>query len=174
MPMQTRESSNRAAVLLAEDDENDVLLLRHAFRRAGLQYPIIDVPNGEEVINYLSGCVPFEDRDHHPLPALLLLDLKMPLVNGFDVLSWLQARPEYHDLPAVVLSSSGLDPDRRRAHDLGARDYLVKPLTSDDMVRLVQQLSLRWLAGVKLSSAPQAGSEHISIRNALPRGEVAH
>src|SRR5690242_14029566 len=114
MPMETMENSRRVAVLLAEDDENDVLLLRHAFRRAGLQYPILDVPNGEEAIHYLSGCVPYGDRDHYPLPTLLLLDLKMPLLNGFDVLSWLKARPEYRDLPAVVLSSSGLDPDRQR------------------------------------------------------------
>ena len=140
------ESPTPALVLVAEDDENDIFLLRHAFQQARLSYPIIDVPNGEEAIDYLSGCVPYAGREHHPLPALLLLDLKMPLLNGFDVLSWLQGRPEFRDMPAVVLSSSAFDSDIKRARELGARDYLVKPQSSDDLVKLVQELSLHWLS----------------------------
>src|SRR5690349_16355937 len=109
------KNPNPAFVLLAEDDENDVFLLRRAFNRAGITYPIIAVPNGEEVINFLLACVQNSGCEHHTLPRLLLLDLKMPLLNGFDVLSWLHERREFQYMPTIVLSSSNLDLDIKRA-----------------------------------------------------------
>jgi len=139
------ENSKPGLVLLAEDDENDIFLMRRAFLDAGVQIVVIDVPNGEEAIKYLSGRGPYTDRSSYPLPALLLLDLKMPLLNGFELLSWLQRQVNLRTLPAVVLSSSGLDFDIQRAFQLGARDYLVKPQTHDGLVKLVREINSRWL-----------------------------
>jgi CheY-like chemotaxis protein len=139
------ENSKPGLVLLAEDDENDVFLMRRAFHEAGLELAMIDVPNGEEAIKYLSGRGPYTDRDSYPLPALLLLDLKMPLLNGFELLAWLQRQLDLRTLPAVVLSSSGFDFDIQRALQLGARDYMVKPQTHNGLVKLVRQINSRWL-----------------------------
>src|SRR5579872_4410993 len=106
-------------VLLAEDDPNDVFFLRRAFQKAGIKCQILDVSNGQEAIFYLQGKAPYNNRRDHPFPHLVLLDLKMPLMSGFDVLGWLQAHHELVDLPALVLSSSGHEDDRVRARQLG-------------------------------------------------------
>jgi CheY-like chemotaxis protein len=102
-------------VLAAEDDEGDAVLLRLAFKRAEIPQPLIVVHDGQETIDYLSGNPPYADRSVYPQPALLLLDLKMPRLNGFDVLAWWAARPEWRDLPVVVLSSSSHETDIDRA-----------------------------------------------------------
>jgi CheY-like chemotaxis protein len=132
-------------VLLAEDDDNDVFLLRWAFEEVGVSVAMIDVPDGEEAVHYLSGRVPYADRALFPLPSLLILDLKMPRMNGFEVLEWLHDQFDLRALPALVLSSSGFDTDIQRATQLGARDYLVKPQTPDDLVKLVREIDSRWL-----------------------------
>lgn len=132
-------------ILLAEDDANDVFFLRRAFQRAAVKCQIIDVPNGQEAILYLQGIAPYDNRRDYPVPQLLLLDLKMPLVNGFDLLEWLKSRPELADLPAVVLSSSAHEEDVRRAHSLGARDYHVKPSDLAELTRLARKLAIKWL-----------------------------
>lgn len=143
--MMLMENSKPALVMVAEDDENDVFFLRRAVRQAGLSISLITVQNGEEAINYLSGRIPYSDRDRHPLPVLLLLDLKMPLLNGFDVLTWLQGQLELRTMPTIVLSSSELEVDMQRACQLGARDYLVKPQAPEDLVRMVRDIDARWL-----------------------------
>src|SRR2546425_7191817 len=116
-----------ATVLLAEDDLDDVLLTQIAFRRARLANPLHVVRDGEEAIAYLSGEGAFADRDRFPFPILLLLDLKMPKVDGFEVLEWLQSQPARRHLPVAILTSSDQDPDIGRAHALGADSYLIKP-----------------------------------------------
>jgi len=142
----------KPVVLLAEDDDNDVFLLRRAFEEAGVPAAVIDVPDGEEVINYLSGRVPYSDRALYPFPSLLILDLKMPRMNGFEVLAWLHEQFDLQALPALVLSSSEFDTDIRRANQLGARDYLVKPQTTDDLVKLVREIDSRWLHEIWMAS----------------------
>ncbi len=136
--MASGDISNARYVLVADDDENDVFLLRRAFQKAGLPHTLIHVRDGQEAINYLSG------KNHAKL-KLFLLDLKMPLVDGFDVLLWLRARPEPICLPVVVLSSSSLPDDKNRAKELGANDYLAKPTGPDDLMTLVKGLDDRWL-----------------------------
>ena len=143
-------------VLLAEDDPNDVFFLRRAFKQAGSRCQIIDVCNGEEAISYLSA-----DPREHAVPSLLLLDLKMPLVNGFDVLLWLQTKPELHEMPTIILSSSCLELDVKKARELGARDYRVKPPSPDELLKLVREISVKWLpmesqVPVQASSGPPA------------------
>ena len=136
--MASGDISNARYVLVADDDENDVFLLRRAFQKAGLPHTLIHVRDGQEAINYLSG------KNHAKL-KLFLLDLKMPLVDGFDVLLWLRARREPICLPVVVLSSSTMPDDKNRAKELGANDYLAKPTGPDDLMTLVKGLDDRWL-----------------------------
>src|SRR5881394_599790 len=93
-------------ILLAEDNENHVLLIRRAFEQAGLINPLYVVSNGEECVAYLSGQGKYAKRDEYPLPCLLLLDLKMPKKDGFEVLEWLQGQPTLSMLRTVVLTTS--------------------------------------------------------------------
>jgi CheY-like chemotaxis protein len=134
-----------ATVLVAEDEPTDALILRLAFEAAGLANPLTIVSDGRTAVDYLSGIPPYDDRTAHPLPALLVLDLKMPRMNGFDVLTWLRAHPDFNALPAVVLSSSSADEDIERARSLGARDYFVKPYSLDDLIAILHRLREQWL-----------------------------
>src|SRR5215831_9692525 len=102
---------DKVTILLAEDDKNDIFLMRRAFENAGFLNPLVVVNNGEEAVQYLQGEGQYAQRDRFPLPGLLLLDLKMPLMDGFDVLAWLRAHPQFNSLPVVVLTSSKLDSD---------------------------------------------------------------
>ena|ERR1051326_3854905 len=140
---------NQTVILLAEDDANDVFLFRRAVQKAGLASKVVDVPDGREAVQYLSGEPPYANRALFPVPDLLLLDLKMPLMDGFDVLGWKKTRPELADLPAIVLSSSTIEADIKRAQSLGALDYLIKPSDTANLLRLVQELHERWLAREK-------------------------
>ena len=95
-------------VLVAEDDANDVFLLRRAFECAELHLNLAHVPNGREAVDYLAGVRPYSDRLRYPVPELLVTDLNMPLMGGLELLSWLRAQLQLNWLPAVVLSSSRL------------------------------------------------------------------
>ncbi len=132
-------------ILLVEDDPNDVLLIRRAFRKSNVANPIQVVGDGEEAIAYLSGQGPYADRERYPLPLLLLLDLKLPRKSGFEVLEWLRQQPGLKRLPVVVLTSSAETPDVNRAYDLGANSYLVKPVRFEDLLHMVRTLNLYWL-----------------------------
>src|SRR5438445_7212805 len=127
-----------ATVLLAEDDLDDVLLTQIAFRRARLANPLHVVRDGEEAIAYLSGEGAFGDRHQFPFPILLLLDLKMPKVDGFQVLEWLHSPCASAQVPVAVMTSSEHDPDISRAYALGADSYLTKPPNATTLMELVQ------------------------------------
>jgi CheY-like chemotaxis protein len=132
--------SAQALILVAEDDEDDVFLIKRAFHQAQFENPLHVVGNGEEAIAYLRGMPPFEDREKHPTPALVLLDLKMPRKNGFEVLEWIRQRPEFNALPVVVLTSSQESADINRAYALGANSYLVKPANFLSLVDMINRL----------------------------------
>src|SRR5678816_4089458 len=97
---------HHSTILLAEDNEDDIILMQRAFARARLANPLQVVHDGDEAISYLAGEPPYSDRLSHPFPLMLLLDLHLPKVNGFEVLRWLQAQPGLRDLIVVVLTSS--------------------------------------------------------------------
>jgi CheY-like chemotaxis protein len=132
-------------ILLAEDDKNDIFLMRRAFDSAGYLNPLYVVHNGQEVIDYLDGAGQFSSREHYPMPGLLLLDLKMPLMDGFDVLAWLRNRQQFENLPVVVLTASKLEDDINRSRELGVYDYRVKPHAFEDLVRLLDDVRKCWL-----------------------------
>src|SRR6266567_605609 len=111
------------SILVAEDDPADAFFLQRAFAKAGVSISLHFVRDGQEVIDYLRGEPPFADRVVYPLPQLLLLDLKMPRLNGFDVLGWLKESPDLKRLPVVVFTSSRETADVNHAYDLGANSY---------------------------------------------------
>ena len=134
------------SILVAEDDENDVFFLRRALKRLGLPNELIVVADGQQLVDYLSARGIYAARSAYPLPGLLLLDLKMPRKGGFEVLAWLKSRPDLAELPVVILSSSAQESDIKKARELGADGYQVKPQNSEDLVEIVRQLHARWLA----------------------------
>lgn len=127
-------------ILHVEDDPNDTLLFEHACRKAGVIFDLQAVSDGDQAMAYLRGTNGFSDRMKHPMPKLILLDLKMPRVSGFDVLAWLRSEDSFKGVPVVVLTSSNHDADVKRAYDLGAKSYLVKPVGFEALVELVKTL----------------------------------
>ena len=140
------DRSDHVPILLVEDDDNDVLFMQLAFKRASMPNRLIALHDGAEAIDYLDGVRPYADRARFPTPCLILTDLKMPRMDGFDLLAWIQDRPEHQHIPVIVLSSSNQPEDRRRALELGARDYWVKPSEIQTLMRIVQQMRTTWVA----------------------------
>jgi len=137
---------NLVTILHVDDDPNDTLLFQHACQKAGVSFNVQNVEDGDEAISYLRGAEQFANRERYPLPRLLLLDLKMPRLNGFDVLAWVRDHDQFSAMPVVVLSSSNHDVDVKRAYDLGANSYVVKPVGFDALVEIVKSLNQYWLS----------------------------
>ena len=134
-------------ILVAEDDPTDAYFLERAFKRAGIPVTLHFVRDGQEVIDYLQGEGQFSDRVRHPLPRLVLLDLKMPRVDGFDVLEWVRKQPGLNGLTIVIFSSSGEPRDINRAYGLGANSFIVKPHSMEELMKLVGSFKKHWLEG---------------------------
>ena len=132
---------DRLIILTVEDEEADRILLQRAFEREGICVPIHFVYNGEEAIDYLQGTGAFSDREHHPLPNLLLLDLNLPRVDGFEVLEWLRARSGLRLQILVVVISALSDPlVMQKANRLGADIFLSKAEGPNELVSMVRRL----------------------------------
>jgi CheY-like chemotaxis protein len=144
---------NNQPILYAEDEENDVFLMRHAWKSVGVLNPLKVVTDGEQAVQYLSGEGMYADRDEYPLPCLILLDLKLPRLHGLDVLKWIRQQPALHLLPVIVFSSSNNPQDVCRAYELRANAYLVKPSHTEGLVELVASLRGFWLGRNQLPPA---------------------
>jgi CheY-like chemotaxis protein len=143
----TEQDYNRdPLILLAEDDENDITLFRRALLTADIRNPVEIVRDGEEAIAYLKGEGQFSDRVKYPLPALMLLDLKMPRIDGFQVLDWIRRQSELKALRVVVLTVSRDIYDVTRAYRFGANSFLVKSLDSQTFTQLVESIHQYWLS----------------------------
>jgi CheY-like chemotaxis protein len=125
---------SRRTILLVDDNEDDVFIMRTVFRKVGISNPVQVLTNGEEAIHYLSGEGAFADRERFPLPAIILLDLNMPRVNGFEVLNWIRKQPGLKRLIVEVLTASSRPGDVERAFDAGANSYLVKPSRMEELI----------------------------------------
>jgi len=143
----------RQLFLLAEDDEGSVFLMKEAFAKAGVANPLRVVGDGDEVIAYLKGAPPYENRAEHPMPFALLLDLKMPRKDGFEVLEWVRNQPNLKRLIIIVLTSSNRSADADRAYALGANFYLTKPGPFNELVEMTKCLR-DWL---RLNHFPTGG-----------------
>ncbi|HWX23117.1 MAG TPA: response regulator [Candidatus Binatia bacterium] len=156
---------DHALFLLVEDSEDDAFLLRQVFRKANINNPLQVVTSGEEAVAYLSGLGRYANRAGFPLPALVLLDLKMPgRMDGFEVLKWIRQQPALKTLPVVVLTGSNDPEDINRAYKLGANSFLTKPNDFHKFVEVTQALSGYWLCigqppGVSLPAPPLPEAE---------------
>jgi CheY-like chemotaxis protein len=129
-------------VLLAEDTPAAVVLVERALRKANFQCDLRVVGDGREALLYLNGEDLYSDRERHPLPALLITNVRMPRLSGFELLSWVRRHPQLKTLPVVVISSSDIDADSSQAYALGASSYLVKPISSEMMAEVLRSLDL--------------------------------
>lgn len=148
-------SGSGTAILLVEDDDNDVLLIRRAFTQAGLHHPIQVVRDGDAAVAYLSGDGRYADRSAYPMPGLMLLDLKLPRRTGLEVLAWARREDALRRLPIVVLTSSRELADVNRAYELGANSYLVKPVEFAQLLDMVRVFDGYWSG---LNELPEIGA----------------
>lgn len=144
-------------ILIAEDDPGDAFLLERAFSKSGFTFSLTFVHDGQDAIDYLSGLGRYEDRSKYPIPDLLLLDLKMPRMDGFEVLQWLRHQPGLSRMLVIVLTSSDQTRDINRAYELGANSYLVKPIELRDLENLANVVQSYWMG---LNRRPEYTTEN--------------
>ena len=137
--------SRAAHILLVEDRRMDVELTLDAFREARLNDTVHVASTGEQALDYLFGRGDFGDRDRHPMPDLVLLDLKLPGIDGPEVLRQVKATPGLRRLPVVVLTSSREQRDRIECYDHGVNSFLVKPISFDGFMEVVREVHAYWL-----------------------------
>jgi len=131
-------------VLLIEDNRDDALFLERAFSKAGLVEIERIIDDGQEAMDYFRGQGEFRDRSRYPLPTHVLLDLKVPKVDGLQILEWIRKSEELKGISVAVLSSSGERVDRERAVRLGVDGYFIKPSRTGELLEIVRQLGALW------------------------------
>ncbi|MEW6492760.1 MAG: response regulator [Cyanobacteriota bacterium] len=134
-------TAQKPTVLLAEDDPNDLFLVKRAIRQANLAISLQVVGNGEEAVNYLMREGDYADTERYPLPALILTNLKMPRMNGVELLIWVKQQPHLKDIPVVVMSGCEEPDEVSRVNDLGANSQFVKPLSVDALAENLKNLT---------------------------------
>ena len=145
--------SRAPRLLVIEDSEDQALLVGIAARRAHPGLDVRTVKDGLEGIAYLAGIPPFRDRHEHPLPDLVILDLAMPEVDGFEVLDWIRGQETPPKVPVVVLTSSTDPEDEARALELGAAGFFRKPTTLEDLGTVVREIVDKWIGTGKIIAA---------------------
>ena len=141
-------------ILLVEDLDDDVVMIRHALKDAHVTNPLQVASDGQQAIAYLKGEGKYGNRGKFPLPALVLLDLNMPLLDGFEVLTWIRQQPQFEKLPVVVLTDSLDGRDSAAAYQLGAQSFLVKPTDFRASIRLMVTLAGQWLRPLPTGEPP--------------------
>jgi len=129
-------------ILLVEDDPTDVFLMERAMKKGNLNVPMRHAKNGRDAIEYLDAAGKRTDPNAYPVPSVIFLDLKLPLVHGFDVLRWIKQESTLSNVPVIILSSSPEVEDREKAHKLGAQKYLVKPPTAEGLTETLREFSV--------------------------------
>jgi CheY-like chemotaxis protein len=133
------------SVLLVEDDLNDIFLVKRAFKMAHLSNPLQVVTDGQEAIHYLKGEGKYSDRTVSPFPKLIVMDIKMPRLTGFEVLEWVKGHGGMlRRIPVVIVSSSDNPADINRAYELGANAYMVKPVNFKEVEHLFGSITQYW------------------------------
>lgn len=146
-------------LLLVEDEPHSVFFFGHIAKKLEITNPLRVAKDGQEALDYLNGVGAFADRRQNPLPGLVLLDLKMPRLTGFDVLRQVRANPDLQTLVVIILTASASDEDITNAYALGANAYLVKPLELEKLEHLIKAIRDFWLT-------------HNQTGNALARPET--
>ena len=139
-------------ILLVEDEASDAALLRMGFEKAKVLNPIVHLSNGDDALLYLEGRGRYADRTTFPLPVLILLDLKLPGMTGFQLLQWMRTRSDVRRIPVVVLTNDDASETINAAYDLGANSYLVKPGGAAEIARMVNAIRQYW---IDMNEAPK-------------------
>ena len=137
-------SFDKRTILVVEDNEDDWFILQRAIKVANILNPVRHVPDGQQAIDYLQGAGPFSDRTAFPSPSLVLLDLKLPVKQGFEVLSWARQNPLLKGMVIVILTSSKAESDIAKAYALGANAFLVKPTAADKLADAMKAMDIFW------------------------------
>jgi CheY-like chemotaxis protein len=156
-------------ILVVEDNSADIVIIREALFRIEPRLDIQVVRDGQQALDYLSGKPPYSDRENHPLPELILLDLSLPRVTGFEILEWIRTEPLLRSLPVVILATSSFSEDIQRAYDFGANSFITKPSKLSKLVCDLEQTLKHWLKPIS-ELAPQPMSE---IPQSLPHKPAA-
>ena len=131
-------------ILIAEDEASDAAILERALRKVGFNNPFHVSPHGEDVLKYLKGEEPYADRERHRFPRIMIMDLNMPRMDGFELLTWIRDHRECSVIPRVVLSTSRDQKDIQRAYELGVNSYIYKPPTFEGLVSRLELLFHYW------------------------------
>ena len=134
-----------ATILLVEDEESSAFLFQHTITELGILHPLQVAQDGREAMDYLEGNGRFADRTTFPIPSLIVLDLKMPRITGFEVLDWVRKQPELRRLIIIVMSASASESDVNRAYELGANAYIVKPSGMEKLGDVLRSIRDFWL-----------------------------
>jgi CheY-like chemotaxis protein len=134
-------------ILIVEDNRDDVFFVQRAFHTAQIKHPLFSVEDGQQAIEYLSGKGRYADRIVYPMPRLILCDLKMPKVSGFELVEWTRKDKRCKLVPIIILSSSALAADVNRAYQLGANAYMIKPADAQSLQQLFRTIANFWVAG---------------------------
>jgi CheY-like chemotaxis protein len=132
-------------ILLVEDNGDDLRLLQRLFAKAGLRQPLRSVPDGVEAMSYLLGRGMYANPEHYPPPDILVIDINMPRVNGFELMSWLKTQPDFEQLIVIALSSSSEQDEINRAYQMGATSYLLKPALASELEATVNAFYQYWV-----------------------------
>lgn len=146
----TKQSKSSIPILIADDDEEDRMLVEEAMEESCLANPLRFVENGEEVMDYLHHRGAFKDKNKYPRPGLILLDLNMPKKDGREVLAEIKADGNLRKIPIVVLTTSKAEEDILRTYDLGVNSYITKPVTFAGLVDIIQNLGKYWFEIVSI------------------------
>jgi len=141
-------------LLIAEDSETDLLLLTHAVAQLGDGVDLQVTRDGDEVVSYLKGDGEFGDRERHPFPDLVMLDLKMPRLSGAGVLRWLQGRPDCAHIPKIIVSGSSVIKDVEECYELGANTFFTKPTGLRELRELMGCIVGYWSRSQRLVLNP--------------------
>src|SRR5688500_18793851 len=143
-------ATTRPTLLIVEDSENDIFFIERIFKQLEARCELRFARDGVEAVDYLAGKGRFKDRAHFPMPTIILMDLKMPRMNGFEVLEWMQTQPEIKLIPTIVVTSSTLQEDVTRAYQLGANAVMNKPVDKDSLTQMLKTFHVYWTDFVEL------------------------
>lgn len=153
----TRPAETAISILIADDDPDDRLLIKEALADARLANELEFVTDGVELMDFLHRRGPYADHENRPLPGLILLDLNMPRKDGREALEEIRSDSRLKRIPVVVLTTSQADEDVLRTYDLGVNSFITKPVTFDELVKVMKAISDYWLQIVRLPSAAGYG-----------------
>ncbi|HEU5289317.1 MAG TPA: response regulator [Cyclobacteriaceae bacterium] len=142
--------SQEVEILMVEDNINDAELTMRALKKHHLVNNMIHLTDGEQALDFIFGTGSYSNRDTSHLPKVIFLDLKMPKVNGLEVLEKVKSDPRTKAIPVIILTSSEEDPDIKRSYELGANSYIVKPVEFSNFSKKIAELGMYWMVINKL------------------------